>query len=168
MEKKKPPRGADPSALVVTRVFGAPPETVFSLWSDPEHVKTWWHPRDFTTPVFEMDFRVGGRYRYCIRSQGKDHWAHGTYREIEPPTRLVFTFQWDSGDPDHDAETLVTITFEPQGTRTLLTFRQEPFSSAGERDSHARGWSEVLDALGEFLANEGVANEGVANEGADR
>jgi uncharacterized protein YndB with AHSA1/START domain len=142
-------------ALVVRRVFDAPPATVFSLWSDPAHVRQWWHPRDFTTPAFEMDFRVGGGYRYCIRSQGKDHWAHGTYRQIDAPKRLVFTFFWESGNPVHDAETLITITFAPErGDRTLMTFRQEPFASTGDRDSHADGWGQVLDAFGAFVATQ--------------
>jgi uncharacterized protein YndB with AHSA1/START domain len=149
---------ADESALVVSRVFDAPPAAVFSLWSDPAHVKQWWHPKDFTTPVFEMDFRVGGAYRYCIRSNGTDSWAEGTYREIEAPRRLVFTFRWDSGDAAHDAETLVTMTFAPErGGQTLLTFRQEPFASNPARDSHAEGWGQLLDAFGSFVATQRTA-----------
>jgi uncharacterized protein YndB with AHSA1/START domain len=160
MNSKSRPRKTDPdaAALVVSRVFDAPPATVFRLWSDPAHVKEWWHPQDFTTPVFEMDFRIGGSYRYCIRSQGQDGWAKGTYREIEAPLKLVFTFQWESGDAAHDAETLVTVTFEPErGAKTRLTFRQEPFSSAQVRDSHAEGWGQVLDAFQAFAATEGSA-----------
>jgi uncharacterized protein YndB with AHSA1/START domain len=146
----------DASVLVVTRVFEAPPALVFSMWSDTERVKRWWHPRDFTTPFFEMDFREGGTYRYCIRSKEKDSWAHGIFREIIAPERLVFTFQWESGDAGHDAETLITITFTPQDGSTLVTFRQEPFASTEARDSHATGWRQVLDGLGEFLAKGNV------------
>jgi uncharacterized protein YndB with AHSA1/START domain len=143
----------DASALVLTRVFDAPPAQVFGLWSDPEHVKEWWHPKDFTTPVFEMDFREGGAYRYCIRSKGRDGWAHGTYKKIDAPHRLVFTFQWESGDATHDAETLITLSFEPQGDdQTLMTFRQAPFASTAARDSHGAGWGQVLDAFGQALA----------------
>ena len=143
----------DASALVLTRVFDATPGQVFRLWSDPEHVKEWWHPKDFTTPVFEMDFRVGGNYRYCIRSEKHDGWAHGHYQQIDAPHRLVFSFQWESGDAVHDAATLVTLTFEPKGDeQTLLTFRQAPFASAAARDSHGAGWSQVLDAFGQSLA----------------
>lgn len=153
MKPQTSPRAErEPLALVVNRVFDAPPAIVFSLWSDPDHVRQWWHPNDFTTPTFEMDFRVGGAYRYCIRTQGKDHWAHGTYRDIDAPKRLVFTFQWQSGNPVHDGETLITIDFAPErGDRTLVTFRQEPFASAEARDSHAGGWGQVLDSFGAFV-----------------
>jgi len=139
-------------ALEITRVFDAPPERVFSLWSNPEHVKRWWHPNGFATAAFEMDFREGGRYRYCIRRGTIDSWAHGVYREISAPDRLVFTFRWDSGDALHDADTLVTVTFKAQGDKTLLTFRQEPFASLERRDAHAIGWGQVLDSLAELIA----------------
>ena len=140
-------------ALVRRRVFDAPPDTVFGLWSDPTQVKEWWHPKDFTTPSFEMDFREGGAYRYCISSAKHQGWAHGVYREIDPPNRLVMTFQWESGDASHDPPTLITVTFEPEGdSKTLLTFRQEPFAVQAERQSHRAGWSQVLDAFAQALA----------------
>jgi uncharacterized protein YndB with AHSA1/START domain len=145
----------DDRTLVLTRRFDAPRELVFRLWSDLDLVKRWWHPRDFTTPVFEMDFRVGGAYRYCIRSQGQDGWAHGTYREIVAPERLVFTFQWDSGDAVHDTPTLITLDFAAHGDKTLLTLRQAPFASVKERDGHAGGWGQVLDAFEQCLAEQG-------------
>jgi uncharacterized protein YndB with AHSA1/START domain len=141
-------------ALVITRVFDAPPVTVFRLWSNPARVKEWWHPKDFTTPTFEMDFRKGGAYRYSIRSEKHQGWAHGVYREIDPPNRLVMSFQWETGDAAHDQPTLITITFEAEGDgKTLLTFRQEPFASEPERQSHTAGWSQVLDAFAQSLSS---------------
>ena len=148
-----PPVGsADAGALVLSRVFDAPPDAVFALWSDPAHVKAWWHPEGFTTPVFDMDFRVGGSFRYAIAAHGRKSWAQGVYREIDAPRRIVMTFRWDSGDPAHDKETLITVTFELEGERsTLMTFRQEPFDSDAARHSHGQGWSQVLDAFDRFL-----------------
>ncbi|MEO5883556.1 MAG: SRPBCC domain-containing protein [Caldimonas sp.] len=143
------------SALVLRRVFDATPELVFRLWSDPARVKEWWHPKGFTTPVFDMDFRVGGAYRYCIRSNEHQGWAHGIYQEIDAPHRLAMTFQWETGDPAHDIATLITLTFEAQGeAKTLLTFRQAPFSSESERKSHGEGWRQVLDAFALSLEGE--------------
>jgi uncharacterized protein YndB with AHSA1/START domain len=138
---------ADTQQLVLRRVFDAPPRTVFHVWSDPSRVKEWWHPKDFTTPSFEMDFRQGGAYRHCIRSAKHQVWAHGVYHEIDPPSRLVMSFQWESGDATRDQPTLITVIFEAEGegNRTLLTFRQEPFASEAERQSHVVGWGQVLD-----------------------
>ena len=146
------PPGTAAGSLVLQRVFAAPPEIVFAAWSDPTHVADWWHPKEYATPVFEMDFRVGGRFRYCIRSERQESWAHGSYREIEPPRRIVFTFQWEGGPATPDAETLITLTFESEGDDTLLTFRQEPFASDAARHSHGQGWHQVLEHLDVFLA----------------
>ena len=150
-----PPQGTPgDDALVLTRVFDARPEVVFSLWSDPAHVKAWWQPAGYTTPVFTMDFRVGGSYRYCIAAGGRPSWAQGEYRVIDPPQRIVMTFRWDSGDPAHDRETLITVTFAPEGEgATLMTFRQAPFDSDAARHSHGQGWGQVLDAFGRFLTS---------------
>jgi uncharacterized protein YndB with AHSA1/START domain len=140
-------------ALVLRRVFDAPPATVFRLWSDPTRVKEWWHPKGFTTPTFEMDFRKGGAYRYSIRSEKHHGWAHGVYREIDPPNRIVMSFQWETGDVAHDQPTLIELTFEEQEERkTLFTFRQEPFTSEAERQSHGVGWGQVFDAFAQALA----------------
>ena len=148
---------ADDKALVLERFFDAPPETVFQLWADPEHVKAWWHPDDYTTPAFEMDFRVGGAYRFCIRKDGKDQWAHGTYREIDAPHRLVFSFQWGDGAAAaaaaNNTVTLITLTFASAGNHTTrMTFRQEDFASSDDRHSHGKGWIQFLESFARFLA----------------
>ena len=150
---------ADDKALVLERIFDAPPETVFQLWADPEHVKEWWHPDDYTTPAFEMDFRVGGAYRFCIRKDGKDQWAHGIYREIDAPHRLVFSFQWGDGAAAAAAArntlTLITLTFASAGKDTTrMTFRQEDFASSEDRHSHGKGWIQFLESFARFLADQ--------------
>ena len=143
---------ATEQALVLRRVFDAPKEAVFCLWSDPSRVKEWWHPKGFTTTRFEMDFREGGVYRFSVRSEARESSAYGVYRVIEAPHRIMMSFQWDSGDMANDRQTLVTLTFEDQGAdKTLLTFRQEPFDSEAERISHGQGWGQVLDAFAEAL-----------------
>ncbi|AEG91821.1 SRPBCC family protein [Ramlibacter tataouinensis] len=142
-------------ALVITRVLDAPPDLVFEAWTSADHLQRWWYPRqdgrDFVCTSFEMDFRVGGAYRYSIRSpQGQDYPAHGTYLEIAPGRRLVFTFQWDG---PASPQTLIAVDFEAlAGARTRLTFTQEAFADAADRDSHESGWSDVLDRLAEALA----------------
>ena len=143
--------------LVIERTLDAPPELVFEAWSSAEHAQRWWYPRqngqDFACTSFEMDFRVGGAYRYCIRSpKGIDTWAHGVYRQIEPAKRLVFSFQWE-WSPQPSPDTLITVTFDDAGKgKTRLTFRQEAFESEAMRDAHEQGWGAVLDRLGETMA----------------
>ncbi|MFL6664313.1 MAG: SRPBCC domain-containing protein [Rhizobacter sp.] len=146
-------RGNETHELVITRVLDAPPERVFALWASPEHLVRWWGPRDdagrdFTTPSCEIDFRPGGQYRICIRSpRGRDLWQRGTYEEIVPPERLVFTFAWDNpGEPS--PLTRIEVRFDAEGAqRTRMTFRQSGLPTAAERDSHRAGWQQFVERL---------------------
>jgi len=101
----------------VERVFDAPREHVFSVWTDPQLIPEWWGE---STVVEEMDVRPGGTWRFRT--------AHGVvegeFREVEPPERLVQTFQ------NH----LQTLEFEDLGERTKLTQTMR-FATAEERDT---------------------------------
>ena len=78
--------------LVIRRVFDASRELVWKAWTDPERMKRWWGPKNFTAPVCKIDLRVGGAYLYCMRSpEGQDYWSTGVYREIVPQERIVCT-----------------------------------------------------------------------------
>ena len=138
--------------LLITRVFNAPRELVFRAWTDPDHIRRWFGPRDHPATQMAMDVRPGGRWRGCLRSTetGNDLWLGGIYREIAPPERLVFTFAWEE-EGERGLETLVTITFAEQGAKTLMTFRQTPFRSTGELDGHRGGWTSSFDRLGDHL-----------------
>jgi uncharacterized protein YndB with AHSA1/START domain len=134
--------------LTITRVFDAPRALVFEAWSKPEHLSRWFAPNGFTVPSCEMDFRVGGKYRLCMRGFGKDHWVHGVYREIVVPERIVWT-----GNLEHDGNEMVTtITFADDKGKTRLkahqTFSIETDSSRGA----PVGWTQTLDHLAEYVA----------------
>jgi uncharacterized protein YndB with AHSA1/START domain len=139
--------------LEITRVFDAPRELVFKVWTQPEHLVRWWGPKGFTTPSCQVDVRPGGAYRTLIRSaDGKEHCMRGVYREVTEPERLVMTFAWEdeAGNPGH--ETLVTVDFADQAGKTRLTFRHGVFETVADRDSHFGGWSSFMDRLAEYLA----------------
>jgi uncharacterized protein YndB with AHSA1/START domain len=99
-----------------------------------------------------MEVRAGGTWHTVMRSpEGKDHIVSGTYREIIPPERLVFTWAWEeAGARGH--ETLVTIELleAPGGTRLELT--HEVFETEERRDRHGHGWSGCFDCLEQALA----------------
>jgi uncharacterized protein YndB with AHSA1/START domain len=151
-QKSREPEHAD-RALVITRDFDAPRALVWKCWTDPEHGRRW-GPAGFTMAHVEGDLRPGGVWRACLRPDdgGPDLWQGGVYREVVEPERLVFTFAWDdeSGRPGH--ETLVTLTFAERNGRTTMTFRQEVFQSAAERDGHRVGWNEAFDRMAALLA----------------
>jgi len=93
--------------IVVVRPFRAPRDAVFEAWSNPEHVKRWYPRKAMTMPVCEIDFRVGGAWRWVQReSTGKEHALSGEYREIRCPDRIVFTERYE---PVPGSDHLVTF-----------------------------------------------------------
>ena len=139
--------------LVVTRVIDAPRRLVFKAWTQPEHIARWWGPQGYTTIHCDMDIRVGGAYRFGMRSpQGTEHWKRGVYREIVAPERLVFTHAWVDASGTPGPETLVTVTLAERNGRTEMTFHQGIFESVGARDGHQQGWTSCFERLAELLA----------------
>ncbi len=143
---------ADSRELVIKRIFDAPREVVFGVWSKAEHLAHWFGPRDFTLPFCEIDFRVGGLYRCCMRSpEGEDHWVWGEYREIVETERLVFTWNRDDTDGKIWSSTLVELTFVDSNGKTEFTLRQGKFETVPYREEHGFGWGQSLDRLGEYV-----------------
>jgi uncharacterized protein YndB with AHSA1/START domain len=138
-------------ALTVSRRIAAPPERVFAAWLDPQALARFMLPTDdATVPRAVTDPRPGGRFEVIMRTGGRDLPHTGTYLEIDPPRRLVFT--WESAHSVDDST--VTLTFVPAsaGAATDVTLKQVTFLDATERDAHERGWTAVLAALASTFA----------------
>lgn len=142
--------------LHLTHTYPAPPEKVFDAWTNPKALTKWFGPSDeFTVPLAEVDLRVGGVYRIQMKSpDGELHTAVGTYKEIIPSQKLVFTWAWEAGSSCGDSgagETLVTVRFQAQGTSTEMTLLHELFSDGETRDKHQQGWNGCLSRLGKIM-----------------
>lgn len=134
--------------VVVTRLLDAPPSLAFEAWARPEQLSRWWGPRGFTLAACEVDFRPGGAYRMVMRGpDGIEYPFHGVYREIVPPSRLVFSAVIADG-----VAVLTTVSFEEEGGRTRLTVHQGIPSLEEAARGQRQGWTESLDRLAELLA----------------
>lgn len=143
-----------PVALRLTRQFAAPPDKVFKAWTQPETLKRWCAPGEMTTPVAEVDLRVGGRYRIHMRGpDGTLHRVTGIYQEVDPPRRVVYTWAWE--EKPEEGETLVTVEFRDRGGRTEVVLIHERFPNEAVRDSHASGWAGCLAKLGPVVSAPG-------------
>ena len=146
------PSGAAPIELVVSRLIDAPRALVFKAWTQQEHAARWWGPQGFTTVSCRLDASLGGSYRHAMRGpDGAVYTRCGVYREVAEPERLVFTYAWEDASGNLGHEMLVTVTFEAQGERTLLTLRQTGFESVPARDSHRSGWTSCLERFAEYM-----------------
>jgi uncharacterized protein YndB with AHSA1/START domain len=122
--------------LVVTRTFNGPARIVFEAWTRPELLRQWWLPKSMGMSLrsCEMDVRVGGKYRLEFEPDGVAFF--GTYLEVIPPSRLVW-----SNDEGGEGGPVTTVTFEEKGGKTLLVMRE----------LHAS--KEALDAAGTGAAD---------------
>ena len=137
--------------LRLERVFDAPRDLVFKVWTDPRHVTRWWGPHGFTTVVHEMDVRPGGAWRYTMRGpDGNDYLFTGTYVEIIEAERLVIDGRIH-GDLGQDVWTEVTFADHGGQGQTKVSVRQVySFESAATRGAPI-GWNQQLDRLVEYL-----------------
>ena len=141
--------------LTLSRYFDAPPDRVFDAWTGPDW-GDWLPPRGATCKVTAIDPRRDGRFEAAMSMPDGRHIAvSGTYREVQRPERLVFT--WHGGCSN--AATLVTLTFRAEGTGTRMTLRQEGFDQDAMRTGFESGWSGEggsFDKLVAFLKREAV------------
>lgn len=145
--------------LKITRELDAPRELVWTAWTDPAHIKEWLQLGEgMTTESVSADLRAGGKFRIQQkRADGEFFTAAGTYLEVKPPERLVYTFDWekDGGGTEFGElegnETQVTVEFRAIGKRTELVFMHEKFASAEARDRHEGGWKAWFEKFVEFV-----------------
>jgi len=139
--------------ILMSRVFDAPRQLVWEAMSRPEYVRRWWCCMDgFTMPVCEIDFRVGGKYRFVTKGDdGSEFGFNGEYKEIVVPERVVHS---EIFEPFPDSPSLVTMTLEERGDKTFYQTRVV-HTTKEARDMHVQSGMEVganiaLDRLEEI------------------
>lgn len=144
-------------AISLERRFASSPDKVFAAWTTPEVLKQWWKagPEGWETPTANVDLKVGGLYELTMRDpEGNDHTVRGEFREINPPTRLAYTWAWNNAPVEiHPKDaSLVTVNFAPDGDGTLVTLAHTGFDTENQRDMHVHGWEGCLANLERALS----------------
>jgi uncharacterized protein YndB with AHSA1/START domain len=140
-----PPSSA--GRLELRRDLSAAPAVVWAAFADPKVLAKWWGPAGFTIPTLEYRPEVGGNYRIEMQPPGGDaFYLAGVFREVDPPVRLSYTFEWEDPDPD-DVETLVELSFSDLGAATRVVMEQGVFKTEARRQLHRDGWTESFDKL---------------------
>jgi uncharacterized protein YndB with AHSA1/START domain len=135
----------------VERILLVPPERVFAAFVDAEQLRRWWGPVGFRVVDLELHAAEGTDYRIAMQPpEGSVFHVRGTFRSVEPPRRLAFTFLYEEPDPD-DQETLVKLTFQPVPQDTRVVLDQGPFKTPARWALHRDGWTQTLGRLGQSL-----------------
>jgi uncharacterized protein YndB with AHSA1/START domain len=140
------------------RMFDAPRELVFKLWTDKDHIAQWWGPNGFTTTTSEMSVKPGGIWRFVMHGpDGVDYPNRIEYLEVVEPERLVYSHASDEDAAAVDFR--VTVTFEDHGGKTLLTMKSlfatpEALREVVESYGALEGLKQTLGRLGEYLSQQ--------------
>ena len=129
------------------KILAVPPKRVFGAFVDAEQLRRWWGPAGFTVPSLQFDPVEGTDYRIDMQPPDGDVFQiRGTFRAVEAPRRLIFTFIYEEPDTD-DQETLVTLTFEPADLGTRVILDQGSFKTVARLELHRDGWTDTLERL---------------------
>ena len=136
-------------SLKVERVIKAAQKDIFDAWLDPAMLQKFMMPgTNMSVPSASNDAKEGGRFEVVMHADGKDMPHRGTYLEITPHERIVFT--WESPFSRDDSE--VTVQLDPTDDGTLVTLSHIRFLDEQRRDNHEGGWTRILGVLEETLA----------------
>jgi uncharacterized protein YndB with AHSA1/START domain len=152
--------------MIVTRVFDAPRELVWKAWTDPKYVMQWWGPKGFTAPFCKIDFRVGGKFLYCMRApDGQEGWTGGEYHEIVLHEKIVSSMYFADSkgnriEPEQDGKEHEAIDgvhdvvlFEDIGNgQTKLTFIGNETMQNAIKTGQLEGWKQILDKVAAVVA----------------
>lgn len=161
------------SGLLLTRVFNAPRELVFKVWTDPEHFGKWWGPQGFSLDVIRMDVRPGGMFLGCQKSPDGTQamWGKFVYQEVVVPEKLVFiqSFSDENGNTVRapfnahwPLEIMNIITLEETDGKTTLTMQGGPVNATAEEQAAfdemapmvKQGFGGTFDQLAEYLESQ--------------
>jgi uncharacterized protein YndB with AHSA1/START domain len=137
------------ASVSLRRTIAARRDDVFRAWTDPEHLRKWWGPPGYETPEATVDLRPGGRYRFTMKKapDGAPFFLTGTYREIAPPEKLVYTWTWEGRPNDTGENSLVTVRFLERGDSTEVVIVHDLLTTEEMRAGHTKGWIGCLDRL---------------------
>jgi uncharacterized protein YndB with AHSA1/START domain len=141
--------------VVLSRLLDAPRELVWRMWSELQHIHEWYGPEGFTTTTFEFDFAPGGVWRHVMHGpDGAEYPTRIVYREIDPPSRLVYDNGWEM--PGAELEFRVVVTLEAIGSRTALSIHMtfpsaDALRVAVERYGVLEGGKQTLDRIARAL-----------------
>lgn len=139
-------------ALRIERTVLAPRARVWEAFTNPDDLKRWSAPAGLDVAQGATDLRVGGRWMVVMHDPATDrrYHAEGVYREITPPSRLVYTHYWLTDETP--VETVITIELHDEGDATRVVMLHEGHLTQGSRNGHEEGWASCFDRLEEMFA----------------
>ena len=143
-----------PNTIRLHRVFPAKPEKIYRAFLEPDAVASWLPPYGFVCTVHELEVKVGGKHRMSFRNftTGKGHSFGGSYIELVPGERLVYTDAFD--DPNLPGEMRTTVKLKPVSVGTEVNIEQEGIPDVIPPEACYLGWQDSLHKLEKLVVPE--------------
>jgi uncharacterized protein YndB with AHSA1/START domain len=158
MSKEKIKVETNGNELIMTRKFNAPRNLVFEAHADCQHLMKWFGPRQWPMAFCKMDFRVGGKWHYCMKGPDGESWGMAFYKDIKAPEKIYYEDHFSDKDGNLNKEmpsTLVKTHFEDIGGATLIrstaVYRSKEDLQKVLDMGMMTGMEETLDKLDEYL-----------------
>ncbi|AHG02023.1 hypothetical protein HALLA_01605 (plasmid) [Halostagnicola larsenii XH-48] len=146
----------DSRSVTVSRIIEASPERVYEAFLDPDELAQWLPPTGFSAEVHHLEPEEGGTYRMTFTGETEEFAEYGstfggTYLELVPGERIVYTDEFETDDPEMAGETTVTVTFESVSEGTEVIVRHEGFPEAVPPSDANEGWIDSLENLADIV-----------------
>ena len=146
----------DERSMTVSRVIEAPPERVYDAFLDPDELAQWLPPTGFSAEVHHLEPEEGGTFRATFDAEAEEFAGYGstfggTYRELEPGERIVYTESFETDEPSMAGEMTVTVTLQAVPEGTEITVRQEGIPEAVPPEDANEGWTDSLGNLADLV-----------------
>lgn len=140
-----------PNTVHLHRVLTTTPDKVFRAFIEPDAIASWLPPFGFLCTVHELDARVGGKHRMSFRNftTGKSHSFGGTYQEVIPGEKLVYTDSFDT--PNLPGEMTVTVVLKAVSVGTDIAIEQKGIPDLIPVEACYLGWQESLRKLAKLV-----------------
>ena len=143
-------------SMTVNRVIEASPERVYEAFVDPDELAAWLPPTGFSAEVHHLEPEEGGMFRITFTGNTEEfadygHSFHGTYHELVPGERIMYTEEFESDDPGMAGEMTTTVTFEAVPDGTAVTVRQDGLPESIPVEGSNEGWNDSLDTLADIV-----------------
>ncbi|GAA4339054.1 SRPBCC domain-containing protein [Flaviaesturariibacter amylovorans] len=140
--------------LEIEYEFDAPADALYRAWTEEEALRQWWRPMGNELVRLTNEIEPGGRVEYEFQTTEGAHafTIRGTYKEVEPGRRLVYSWDWElpTNQPE-DASFVLHVSFQEAGKGSRLQVRQEQFKSEETVQPHREGWEQGLQSLARYL-----------------
>jgi uncharacterized protein YndB with AHSA1/START domain len=139
-------------AVEVRHTYPVSRERLFQAWTDPQEARLWFGGDGCRPRSLEMDVRPGGRFVMTVDGCEGGLWTvTGEYREVTPPSKLVYTWRWEDDPQWEGVDSVITVEFLECAGGAEVRLLHERFPSAESQANHQRGWTASLEKLAKIL-----------------